>query len=77
MQNSLNKIMNENKLMDVEPLLVEVNSVIKSGLNKILYEYTVNHLMSELEKCKTEMEYYKTQLDLVQKTYQQQLLKIT
>ena len=52
---------NENKILngeiDIDPLLGEVKMVVKNGLNKILYEYIVKHLMNELEKCKVETEY--------------------
>ena len=45
--------------INIQPILNDVDEVIKSGLNKILYDYTFQHLTNELEKCKTEMEYYK------------------
>ena len=63
-----NKKISENDI-DIDPLLSDVNVLIKSGLNKILYEFTVNKLMNELENCKKEMEYYKEQLELVKEKY--------
>jgi len=60
----------QNKI-DIEPILKEVNDVVKKGLNKVLYDYTVQKLSSELDKCRKEMELYKKELEEARKYYQQ------
>ena len=49
--------------LNLDSLLKDVNNVIKSGVYKLLYDYTINNLTSELEKCRSEMEYYKNELE--------------
>ena len=56
-------------VINIQPILNDVDEVIKSGLNKILYDYTFQHLTSELEKCRVEMEFYKNELDAIKFLY--------
>jgi len=60
----------QNKI-DIEPILKQVNAVVKKGLNKLLYDYTVQKLSFELDKCRKEMELYKKELEEARKYYQQ------
>ena len=51
----------------IETIITDVNNIIRNGVSKMLFDHTVNYLTNELEKCKTEMEYYKTELEKVKK----------
>jgi hypothetical protein len=44
-------------IIDIQPILNNVNKVVKQGIHEIIYEYAQCHLTRELEKCKREMEY--------------------
>ena len=37
-------------ILDTHSIINDVNSVVKDGLHKLLYEYAENHLTKELEK---------------------------
>ena len=58
-------------IIDTMPILNEVSTVVKNGLDKIIYEYSQCHLMNEMEKCKAEVEYYKKELENLKKLYTQ------
>ena len=45
----------------IETILTDVNNIIRSGVSKLLYDHTIHYLTNELEKCRTEMEYYKNE----------------
>ena len=45
--------------LNIQPLLDNVNNIIKKGFHDILHE----HLKRSYEKSKQEMEYYKRELD--------------
>jgi hypothetical protein len=53
----------------IENLINDVGCVIRNGMNKLMYDFTVQHLTNELEKCKSEMEYYKNELEKIKKEY--------
>ena len=55
------------QILDIHPILSEVGDVIKKGIYKILYDYSHQHLTSELDKSKQEVEYYKKELKLLRK----------
>ena len=54
-------------IIDIQPILNDVSSVVKKGINNLMYDYTHLHLTRELEKCKAEMEFYKKELETLQK----------
>jgi hypothetical protein len=54
-------------IIDIQPILNDVNNVVKRGIHDLIYEYNHLHLTRELEKCKAEMEYYKNELELFKK----------
>jgi hypothetical protein len=54
-------------IIDIQPILNDVSSVIKKGIYDLMYEYNNTHLTRELEKCRVEMEYYKTELENLKK----------
>ena len=53
----------------IENLINDVGGVIRNGVHKLMYDFTVQHLTNELEKCKSEMEYYKNELDKIKKEF--------
>ena len=55
--------------IDIQPLLNNVSDVLYDGLHKILYDFTVNHLTAELDRCKNEMNKYKLELENIRKIY--------
>ena len=55
--------------IDIQPLLNDVNEVVKKGVNKLLYDFTLRHLNTELDKCKLEMEFYKSELTNIKELY--------
>ena len=59
----------------IETILTDVNNIIRSGVSKLLYDHTIHYLTNELEKCITEMEYYKNELDKVKKTTRNHVAK--
>ena len=60
----------QNKI-DIEPILSQVSNVVRKGLNKVLYNHTVQRLSAELDNCRKEMERYKKELEEARKYYQQ------
>ena len=54
-------------IIDIQPILNEVSVIVKNGIQDVIYNYTQSHLTRELEKCKAEMEYYKKELEILQK----------
>jgi len=54
-------------IIDIQPILNEVSAVVKRGVHELIYDYAQSHLIRELEKCRAEMEYYKTELEILQK----------
>jgi hypothetical protein len=58
----------QNKI-DIEPILSQVSNVVRKGLNKVLHDYIVKKLQSELDRCRKEMEFYKKELEKAQKYY--------
>ena len=62
-------INNNNTKIDIQPILNDVNNVVKNGLNKLIYDISFLHLTNELNKCKEEMEFYKKELKLIKQTY--------
>ena len=54
-------------IIDIQPILNEVSAVVKRGVHELIYDYTQSHLTRELEKCRAEMEYYKTELETLKK----------
>ena len=61
--------MQNNYQIDIRSILNDVNDVIQNGINKVLYDFTVRHLTSELEKCRNEMDQYKQELENIRKYY--------
>ena len=59
----------------IETILTDVNNIIRSGVSKLLYDHTIHYLTNELEKCRTEMEYYKNELEKVKKQQQESSTK--
>jgi len=53
----------------IENVINEVGCVIRNGINKLMYDFTFQHLTNELEKCKSEMEYYKNELEKIKKEF--------
>ena len=53
----------------IENIINDVGGVIRNGMNKLMYDFTVQHLTNELEKCKSEMEYYKNELEKIKKEF--------
>lgn len=53
----------------IENLINDVGGVIRNGVHKLMYDFTVQHLTNELEKCKSEMEYYKNELEKIKKEF--------
>ena len=66
----------QNKI-DIEPILSQVNNVVRKGLNKVLYNYTVQRLSNELDNCRKEMERYKKELGEARKYYQQSSAEVS
>jgi hypothetical protein len=66
----------QNKI-DIEPILSQVNNVVRKGLNKVLYNYTVQRLSTELDNCRKEMERYKKELEEARKYYQQSSAEVS
>ena len=63
--------------IQMQELLNDVNKVIKSGVNKIVYEFMINKLTSELDNCKSDFEKFKKTSENDEFTYKENIeLKI-
>jgi hypothetical protein len=54
-------------IIDIQPILNEVSFAVSNGIRDIIYKNNHSHLTRELEKCRAEMEYYKKELETLQK----------
>jgi hypothetical protein len=54
-------------IIDIQPILNEVSFAVSNGIRDIIYKHNHSHLTRELEKCRAEMEYYKKELENLQK----------
>ena len=48
--------MSQTTIVDIQPILNDVNSIIKNGIQTILYDHAHKYLNRELEKYKQETE---------------------
>jgi len=58
-----------NMNINMDPLMNDVNTILKSGMNKIMYEFTFTHLSGNIERCKKDMIYYESQLEMLKQIY--------
>jgi len=57
----------QNSIIDIQPILHNIGIILKNGMNKLIDEYKHIHISREFDKCKLEMEYYKSELEILQK----------
>ena len=51
------------KQIDIEPILKDANKVLKRGLKKALYRFTVSRIAVQIKKCKEDIEKHKRELN--------------
>ena len=54
--------------IDIQPILNDVNVIMKKGIETVVHQHLHKYLTMELEKCQKELDYYKKELDSLQQS---------